>query len=304
MAAIFVASYSLQVFEKMKTASPLPLAFTDGKSLREEVWKVLSSMQPKPVRHETEPHLLQLKTIFQDGADIFGTLERGEFGFSSRGIKADTFAASYKRSANDAEMIPYYFRFHLPDEEYNGFLIIQRLGTHSPYTDVRDRLMQAFREANPGHRLRVGALVPSELLEQLQKGKIKTLKVVVHKKTGDKADSFLKGTEETLGTIEQVYRAKRDHALWPVAPSWLKDIMTGKTKIVKVFPQAERIAVGVDYNGRTRTFDVSERDDAAPYIDISKVVKLSDGHPVFDEINEYAEGLVEDLRGQLGMAGG
>lgn len=303
MAGIFVASYAVEVTKKYQD-NPQPMTFAHGKTAYDELHKILVAMKADFVKPTKKPHLLRVTKLRADGVNLCGLIDRGEYGYSARGVRSDTYADSFTRASRDAELLPYYFRFHLPEDEHNGYMILQRIGAQSPYSDLSYYLAKRFSDSNPNFTLRVGAVVPAKLIQTLSEGKVRTLRVVTHQKTGDKADSFLRGTNAQVGSMEIVYRAKRDMALWPRQPAWMRDLISGKAKLATVYPEAQSIRVGVEYNGRTRQFDVSNSEDAAPYLDVTGDIELVDGHPKFSSIDEYCAELVEDLRQEHGMVGG
>lgn len=61
--------------------------------------------------------------------DLRGFLDAGEYGFGAEGVNVQTLAKSYKkRKADDAELIPFYLRFHLPDANDTGLCSFNALG--------------------------------------------------------------------------------------------------------------------------------------------------------------------------------
>lgn len=309
----FVATYALEIYAT-GSEEPAPLSYAAGRTLYGEIKRILEQMCAGYVHDDDEQNLLRVRHNatgrVTDGsklgvttADLFGLFERGEYGYASRGVKADTFVASFVRDATDAEMLPYYFRFHLPADEHAGFLLLQRTGIHSPFTQLKGHLEAQFRESNPGWHLAVRRLLPAKIVEALTEGKVRTFRVITHTRTRDRADSFLRGTEAQIGTMEIVWRAKRNQALWQVTPRFLRDILAGRATVAKFFPEAESARIGVEYKGRTRQFDVVDLADAAPYLDVTEEIGFKDGHPRFTEIDQYCLDLVQELRQQMNMAG-
>jgi len=125
MAGIFVATYKLQI-HKTGAEDPSPNAFASGKTLYGEIKRIVDELCAGYARDDKEKQLLRARhrklaagapeppadgaRVIFEGQNIFGTFERGEYGYASPFIKSDTLAPSIQRLVNDAEIVPYYFR--------------------------------------------------------------------------------------------------------------------------------------------------------------------------------------------------
>ena len=212
-----------------------------------------------------------------------------------------TLKESYKRRVDDAEMIPLYFRFHLPGNEKTGFLIVQRLGTHGAFTEIRDLMTERFRAKYEPLLLQFGRFVPSQVLKDLLEGGIRQMSVMTYTLPPDLATRVhLKGAEKNVGTVEIRIKAKRKHTLLTGQPTWMKQLINGKASVAEMFgDETAKASIRVDYKGRQRTYDFDRRDAFAPYVDISAEVEKVNGHPKFDSIDEYCRGLRDELITQV-----
>jgi hypothetical protein len=129
-----VGSYPVRVREQ-GTQDRLPLRFSRTGSVFSTVRSVLKQLS-ECQRHPSEPHLIRVTKVHHDDADIWGIVERGEYGFTATGIHSETFVPSYKRAAKHAELIPLYYRFHLPASGTTGILRPQRLGVHRAFSAI------------------------------------------------------------------------------------------------------------------------------------------------------------------------
>ena len=301
---VFVSSYSIRVREK-RDKEWLPFGFEEGSSLHETVYRTMELLRSHH-RHQESQRLIRSNRLNQDDTDILGILERGEFGISARGVNHETFAPTYRRKVADAELIPLYFRFHLPVDSTVGILIMQRLGVHGAFGHLSKFLQEKFREFHGNHLLKIGRFVPSSVLKALSEGEVREMSIFEHTISRDIADRMrLRGTEINVGTVEIRIRAKRNDILWDHTPRWANRLRTEKVTIAEFFgDDVSRVKLRVKYKGQERMYDFSGHEGLAPYIDVTDDVEMSGGHPVFDSIDEYSCNLRDELIEQLGREPG
>lgn len=319
-AGIFIATYQLEIKQKGSDAA-LPLAFGPGKTLYGEVKRILDGWCGNYTKDEKDQSVLRIRhgtleagakepndgsRMRSDGTtNIWGVFHRGEYGYAAPFVNVNTYASSITRTEDDAEMLPFYFRFHLPQNENTGLLLLERVGNKSPYTQLRTALQAQFRDSNPGFHLIIDRVVPASVIKALMEGDVRTFRIVTHGTSKDKADTFLRGTQAEVGTMEIVWRAPRNTSMWgkDKTPKFISDIVNGRAKIAKFFgEEVDSVRIGVDYNGRTRQFDV-ESHDAAPYLEVTEQVAMEKGHPTFAGLNDVCLEVVDELRQQLELTG-
>lgn len=299
--AIFLGTYSLEVFEGSSENSSALQVKSSGPSLRTLAFRTLRRLE-SCVRNETTQRMMRVTSLHDRGSEIWGEMDYGDYGYTGTGMSSETFQQTFRRTRRDAMMLPYYFRLHLPNDEHTGILIVQRNGVQTPYQELRRELVQDFRDAHQGHLLKFGRLVPPEVLRVLQEGEVRTFKVVTRKPTGDLADRFARGYRAEVGTMETTFKAKRGGVLMDVDQRWLRDLRGGRLSLVQMFPEAEYAQIGVNYNGRTRQFVIGREDEAAPYLEVGSDVEVgNNGHPVFESFNDYCVGVQNELRARLGV---
>ncbi|CAB4177482.1 hypothetical protein UFOVP998_62 [uncultured Caudovirales phage] len=318
-AGIFIATYQLEIYQAGSN-TPMPLTFAQGKTLYGEVKRILDGLCGGYTKDEKDQSLLRIRhadlaagateptdgtRLRGDGTNLWGTCHRGEYGYAAPFVNVTTFANSMNRTEDDAELLPFYFRFHLPANENSGLLLLERVGAKSPYTQLKQAIQAQFRDSNPGFQLSISRIVPTSVIEALMKGDIRTFRIVTYGTSKDAADTFLRGTHAEIGTMEIVWRAPRKQSMWggDQTPKFIADILNGKATIAKFFGEdAKSMRIGVDYNGRVRQFDVASH-DAAPYLDVTDEVAIEKGHPTFSGLDQVCLDVVTELRQQLAMEG-
>ena len=247
----FVSSYSIRVREK-RTKESLPLEFEAGSSLHMTVYQTMSKLGRTPDRDQKGQRLLRIRRFRSDSTDIWGLLDRGEFGISARGVHNRTFKGKYYRGPEDAELLPLYFRFHLPADSNVGILILQRLGVHGAFGHLRRVLQEGFRSRHGNHILKIGRFVPSKVLRDLSRGQVRQMSLYTHSMPPDIAERMrLGGTRVDVGVIEIRVRARRKGMLWDYAPDWVSSLNAKRATIGEVFGEDyDRVSLRVNYRGQ------------------------------------------------------
>lgn len=304
MKSIGVATYTIRLRPKRGTEYELLGEFDGRTSLRKFLHGFLRSLETSHANDELNKHLLRARGVMEDESDLRGFLDAGEYGFGAEGVNVQTLAKSYKRKADDAELIPFYLRFHLPDANDTGLLLLQRFGAQGVFHSLTEQLQQYFRDRHPDYILEMNRLVPIEMLKHLLDGQLKEITLTTYSIPNDIADKYkYLGNTREAGTMTVTFRAKKNGFLKD--PPWVKKLRKGALTVVEV-PQdlggtPSKLRIKVAYNGKTRTLDMTQPDTMAPYIDATGQVKLAtSGHPTEDSIEQFCVELRDSLLSQLG----
>jgi hypothetical protein len=255
---------------------------------------------------EAQQRLLRVLRLERRKDTVVGVVEVGDYGYSADGINVKTRRISFRRSPEDAELLPFYFRIHLPQEGNMGILMVQRFGVTGVYGELKRLLTVAFEKQFGDRVLVLDRLVPTEVIKELMKGKLLEVQLTTYSKPRDIADKFrFGGNLEAVGSLTIIARAKRNSYL--PDPAWLSNIRKQRTGVVTVpdllGKETTRARIRVEYGGTSRMVDLTDPDHLAPYIDISGDVAIDrNGHPKFESIDTHAGKLQEDLLAELGRA--
>ena len=97
MISICVASYSVIVRCRHKS-DRLQLGLKPGPSVYDVVLKTLRGLKSHQ-RHPKSPHVIKAARIEFDGSNVWGVIERGEYGHTATGVNSKTFDLSYAVNA-------------------------------------------------------------------------------------------------------------------------------------------------------------------------------------------------------------
>ena len=92
---------------------------------------------------------------------VRGIVETGEFGYEADLRDVETTNLTYKRTTNDAEMMPFYFlAYHFPFNLDEGVLILQRRAQYGIRTVFLQDFADYFRQHYPGIAVEINPLLP------------------------------------------------------------------------------------------------------------------------------------------------
>jgi hypothetical protein len=94
-------------------------------------------------------------------------LVTGHYGKVSRFIDINTNATAFARKRHHAEAFAFYLKAFIPENEDEGIILIQRIGTASAFRPFHYFFMNYFRTNYPGFVLKLQSLVNEEELKKL-----------------------------------------------------------------------------------------------------------------------------------------
>jgi hypothetical protein len=276
----------------------------EGTDLFAFLHDVLNGIKTKTIDQEQLQQAFSVTKLEKKERTLRGLILTGQYGHESDFIDVKTAKTVYKRKKNDAEMLPFYFHFEIPEGVEDGILILQRTATFGIRKLLYWVLKTAFEDAYPEFKLKVSPLVAESEVDKFIKGKIQKIHFIKKDIPSDVTDAWDKGHNEVKGTLELVIRANKGSIL-PMN-DWLSKLFKNK-KVggIFVFDEKEDFAYDnvkaqVKLGHATRTINAANPGRIRSYFDITDSVKIgSNGQPQYNSIQEQAEALAEHLRGVL-----
>ena len=230
---------------------------------------------------------------------ISGVVETGEYGYEAYLYDVQAAAVSYQRTANDAEMVPFYFLVNLPAQRDEGVLILQRRAQYGIRTVFLQDFTQYFKEFDSTIQVELNPLVPQRLIDQyLQKGRLTKVRFIRFEIPSDVTDAFDGGGHvEESGHTELVISAGRNQRL-PLLDRF-RDVVNRRRHVSQMIElhdfDYETVKVELEVAGSRRTVDLSNLMKLRAYYDITSELEVgTNGHPVFVSI----DGIARDLMGR------
>jgi len=273
----------------------------EGSDLLDFMREVLTAIKTKTLDEEAIQHALSVAKLEEGERRLSGTIRTGAYGFESDLINRKTSKLSYKRTKDDAEMLPFYFQCDVPEGVEDGILILQRTATFGIRKVVHWVLDTAFSNKHPEFKLHLQPLVPEAEVNKFIKGKVQKIHFIRKGIPADLADAYDKGHKAVPGTMELVVKARKGSNL-PLN-SFVNRVFKSK-EVGSILALGggekfsyENVKVQVKVGRATRTVNAAAPERIRSYFDITEQVTIGrDGHPEYNSLKEEAEKLSAELR--------
>ncbi len=164
---------------------------------------------------------LTVSSLNSDKKDrtIYGTIQCGEYGLELDGIDMNTgkFIQSFRKTSI-AELIPYFFMFHL-NAKYKkyGLLILQTFrnyGIKSIFSYFLREYVPNCIKGNPGSEIGMEMIpiLKKDVVEKLDKGRILQFRLIRHDLPKNCGDKYMLGQPHEI-IEERVFKVKRTKSL-------------------------------------------------------------------------------------------
>jgi len=302
---VSLAAYAVKVWNPSDREHEAVSDFDgDGADLFEFLHGVLNGIKTKTLDQEKLQQALSVAKLEKNERTLTGIIGTGQYGYESELIDVKTAKVVYKRKRNDAEMLPFYFRFEIPEGVEDGILILQRTAAFGIRKVLHWVLQTAFEEKYPEFKLKLSPLVAETEVDRYMKGKIQKIHFIKKDIPADVVDAWDKGHQEVRGTVELVIRANKGSVL-PMN-NWLaKAFKRGNVGGLFAFDDEQEfsydnVKAQVKLGHATRTINAANPGRIRSYFDITDEVKMGrDGFPQYNSIQEQADKLVTQLRALL-----
>ncbi len=243
-------------------------------------------------------------TIKSIKRQLTGIIQTGEYGYESEIIDKEKGKLKYKRTVDDAEMLPFYFIMTLPKKQDKGIVILQRFGLFGMSKIFRQSLNGFLKAKNPNLSVEFNPLVSSEVVRQfISNGDVTKIIFRRFDIPSDYATYFdTKSMKEVEGYVEYSIVAKR-RSNFPIKKR-LNSLLFGNGKVTRLMElknfSYDTVKIEVKQGNDTRTIDLGNLNTFRAYYDISSEIKRGlDGHPTFNSVDEAAKRLLSELNNLL-----
>ena len=302
---ISLAAYAVKVWNPNDRDYELLSDFdSDGADVFDFVHDVLSAIKTKTLDQKALQQAFSVPKLEKNDRTLRGTVETGQYGYESDFINVKTGKNVFQRQKEDAEMLPFYFYFEIPEGAEDGILILQRTSAFGIRKVLHWVLNIAFEEKYPEYKLRFRPLVAESEVDRFMHGKIQKIHFIKKSIPADLEEGFDKGHKEVRGTVELVIRASKKSIL-PMNGLLSKIFKNFKNQEVGgVFALADdedfaydNVKAEVKVGRATRTINAAHPGRIRSYFDVTDDVEIgSNGHPRYNSIQEQGDKLAAQLR--------
>jgi hypothetical protein len=302
---VSLAAYSVKVWNPNDRDHEYLSDFDgEGADVLTFVRDVLSKIKTQTLDQKELQQAFSVLKLESKNRSVYGTVETGQYGHESNLINVKTTRVVYKRKKDDAEMLPFYFYFEIPEGVEDGILILQRTSNFGIRKVLHWVLKTAFEEEHPEYKLRFRPLVAETEVDRYIKGKIQKIHFIRKSIPADLADAYDRGHQAVRGTVELVMRASKRSSL-PMN-GLLSRIFRKDGNVGGVFELEDEdfaydnVKAEVKVGRSTRTINAAHPGQIRSYFDVTDAVEIaSSGHPRYNSIQEQADKLATQLRALL-----
>jgi len=232
---------------------------------------------------------------------VSGEFRTGEYGYESDLVDITTGEITYSRQTTDAELLPFYFLFNLPDDSECGVVLLEKFGVFSAKTAL-ERDFNSFlpAAASGGHlALELSPIAPPETAASwLQEGRIVNVRLVKHQIPTDVADAANRANLPlpSLKNVELQMNVGRGLEFPPAWAQRFVDVLNGGVAFHNVIEmpnfEPDQIKVELVVGGRRRTVDLNDTTRIRAWYDITDQIEINaSGHATFGSIDVVAKAI-------------
>lgn len=219
---------------------------------------------------------------------IYGYVEAGEQGFTSKFVDLDSKKLVYNRKKRDLELIPFYFLVSVPKDSKYCFIVVQTLGMSSPYEVISYIVKKGLNSFDATCKFKAVCENDKLIAQTLKdKGEVLRIEAYTAQEPRDKAGDYVSKTY-----VRQVFSGFSQSFMSKLIHHNSKNSLTDLLAIDEVDNYKLHIK---DSKGKVRCLSISSYQ--ATNYDISDIPLNDQGHPKLDEIlkvsQDYLENIVE-----------
>lgn len=276
-----------------------------------ETWKFENIQESSPtiIKDEEEKKISRILKhsdgtfeLYSLGRYISGIIESGEFGTEENIINSNTGELKYRKKAEDAQMIPFFFIFHIPENSYYGYLIIERIGNIGIYSTLTKAIQKHISfQIQDNLVLKVEPFMIQEVLNQnlniVSEAKKVILKGIRNQKLNLSQITENLITEDNV-QADLVYKAPRNRFLQ--VRKWLDKLNASKNKKGGyTFQDIEYadVAFELKIGGNVRTISIARINGLGTYIEITNNITIgTNGYPTYNSLKAEAQKLLSYIK--------
>ena len=276
-----------------------------------ESWKVENNQTNSPlvIKDEDEKKISRILRHTNGtfelhilGRYISGIIESGEFGTEENIINSNTGELQYHKKTEDAQMIPFFFMFNIPENSRYGYLIIERIGNIGIFSTLTKSIQKYIgKSIEEKLVLKIEPFMIKEVLNR-NLNVVSDAKKVILKGVRNQNLSLSQITENLIEEehvqTDVVYKAPRNRFLQ--IRNWLDKLNSSKNeKGHYTFQDIEYadVAFELKIGGNIRTISIARINGLGTYLEITDSVTIgSNGYPTYNSLQTEAQQLLSYIK--------
>lgn len=233
---------------------------------------------------------------------ISGLIESGEFGTEENIINSNTGELKYRKKSVDAQMIPFFFMFHIPEHSHFGYLIIERIGNLGIYSTLVKSIQKFIGPSLEDNVvLKIDPFFVQEVLDRNLNVVSEAKKVIlkgIHIKDLNLSKITENLVEDNDTQTDLVYRAARNCSIQ--IRKWLDKLNSSKSKQgLYTFKEVEYadVAFELKMGGKVRTVSIARINNLGTNVEVTDSVEIApNGYPTYPSLLVEAQKILSYIK--------
>ena len=209
MAKVSLATYSVRLrYGSSHTPETLGRFGPNDSDLFDVLYGFLKDLKKSSSHDKRKKHVISTRNVFSgDDRTIHGRIESGVYGKGSKIRSVDNGKMAHRKTPREADMLPFYFLFDIPEMANEGFLILERQGNIGIRKDIGVAMQGSLEKSHPGYTISFHHLVREDVVDAyLNGGAVSAIRFIRFGLPKDLADIVTRGHVEEEGSVELVAR--------------------------------------------------------------------------------------------------
>ena len=268
-------------------------------------WAYVPSGSKVIVNDEEKQKIVRLvpNTLKLFGRQITSLVETGDYGTISNIIDSVTGEVKYKKRAQDADVLPFFIMFYIPQDMTSAIMISQRFKEFGATSIVIDTIKKEFKEKHPTVQMEFSALKSTTLSDKyLSSGKLKKISFkCFDSKVLNSSLNNIEGLNTNDYTLEYNIIPKRGKSIpSPIINMFRlnRDNSKSISQLIKIpYYDYDDVSFDLNLNGHNRTLKASDIESLGSFFDITNdIITGADGLPTYESIKKVAESILDDIK--------
>ena len=239
---------------------------------------------------------------FKGSRYISGLIESGEFGTEENIINSNTGELKYRKKSVDAQMIPFFFMFNIPEHSKFGYLIIERIGNLGIYSTLVKSIQKFIGPTLEDNVvLKIEPFFVQEVLDRNLNVVSEAKKVIlkgIHIRDLNLSKITENLVEDNDTQTDLVYRAARNCSIQ--IRKWLDKLNSSKNKQgLYTFKEVEYadVAFELKMGGKVKTVSIAKINNLGTNVEITDSVQIAtNGYPTYQSLLAEAQKILSYIK--------
>ncbi len=236
------------------------------------------------------------------GRTVCALVETGDYGFESNIKDITTGKIKYTKTKNDADVLPFFIMFYIPQDMTSAIMISQRYRQYGATSIVVDTIKKKFKEDFPDSLIEISALKSTKLSDKFMTGG--NLKKLSFKCFDSKILNTLPAMQNMNPadyTLEYSIVSKRGRSIPNSLLNIFRNNAAGSKKIselIKIpYYDYNEVTFEINMNGHTRTLRATDLESLGSFFDITNDIQTDTyGFPTYDSVRKAALSILDDIK--------